>query len=57
MSFRIMGLGSEPFQHLYGLKDEELARYGAGRYVADRKPGFPDRMRFATPSPANRFCW
>ena len=44
MSFRIKGLGSEPFQHLYGLNDEDLARHGARRYVADRKPGFPDRI-------------
>ncbi len=51
MSFRIKGLGSEPFQHLYGLKDEDLARYGARRYVADRKPGFPDRIEVRDAEP------
>ena len=51
MSFRINGLGSEPFQHLYGLKDEELARHGARRYVANRKPGFPDRIEVRDAEP------
>jgi hypothetical protein len=44
MNFRILGLQSEPFQSLYGLTDEELARRGARRYIADAKPGFPDRI-------------
>jgi hypothetical protein len=44
MNFRILGLPSEPFQSLYGLTDEELARRGARRYVADANPGFPDRI-------------
>lgn len=44
MSYRIRGLSAEPFQHLFGLDDEALARAGAIRYVADKKPGFPDRV-------------
>lgn len=44
MSFRITGLDPEPFRHLFGLSDEELARQGAKRYVADTKPGYPDRI-------------
>jgi hypothetical protein len=44
MSFRILGLSPEPFLPLYGLTDEALAQYGAKRYVADAKPGFPDRI-------------
>jgi len=44
MNFRILGLQSEPFQSLYGLTDEELGRRGARRYIADAKPGFPDRI-------------
>jgi hypothetical protein len=44
MSFRITGLSPEPFRLLYGLSDEELASRGAKRYVADHKPGFPDRI-------------
>ena len=52
MSFRIRGLDSEPFRHLYGLSDEELARFGgARRYVADRKPGFPDRIEVRDAEP------
>jgi Protein of unknown function (DUF1203) len=44
MSFRITGLSPEPFRHLYGLSDQELALKGVKRYVADSKPGFPDRI-------------
>jgi Protein of unknown function (DUF1203) len=44
MSFRITGLSAEPFRHLYGLSDQELAFHGVKRYVADKSPGFPDRV-------------
>ena len=44
MSFRITGLAAEPFQHLFGLSDADLAVHGARRYIADAKPGFPDRI-------------
>jgi hypothetical protein len=44
MSFRISGLSPEPFRALYGLSDEELARRGVKRYIADHTPGFPDRV-------------
>jgi len=44
MSFRITGLSPQPFRHLFGLSDEELAKHGARRYVADTKPGYPDRI-------------
>ena len=44
MGFRISGLSPEPFRHLYGLSNEELEREGVRRYVADRTPGFPDRI-------------
>jgi len=44
MSFRITGLSPEPFRLLYGLSDEELSLRGVKRYVADHKPGFPDRI-------------
>jgi Protein of unknown function (DUF1203) len=44
MSFRIQGLSPEPFRHLYGLSDDALAAHGAKRYVADKSPGFPDRI-------------
>lgn len=42
--FRIRGLAPEDFAHLIGQSDEALARYGAQRCVADKKPGFPDRI-------------
>jgi len=44
MSFRISGLDPAPFRHLYGLSDAELSVHGAKRYVANAKPGFPDRV-------------
>ena len=44
MGFRISGLSPEPFRHLYGLSNEELEREGVKRYVADKRPGFPDRI-------------
>lgn len=42
--FRIKGLAPEEFAHLIGQSDETLERLGAKRYVADKKPGFPDRI-------------
>ena len=44
MHYRISGLSSEPFRHLYGLGDDELERKGVRHYFADKKPGFPDRI-------------
>ena len=51
MSFRITGLSPEPFCHLFGLSDEELAHHRARRYVADTKPGFPDRIEMRDAEP------
>jgi hypothetical protein len=44
MHYRICGLSPKPFRHLYGLSDDELLHKGVRRYVADKKPGFPDRV-------------
>src|ERR1035438_1160608 len=44
MSFRITGLSAEPFRHLYGLSDQGLALHRVKRYIADKRPGFPDRI-------------
>jgi hypothetical protein len=44
MNFQIAGLSPEPFRHLYGLSDQELALRGVQRCIADQKPGFPDRI-------------
>ena len=44
MTFRVIGLSSTPFQHLYGRSDADLAALGVKRYTVDAKPGFPDRI-------------
>jgi Protein of unknown function (DUF1203) len=44
MSFRITGLPSQSFRHLYGLPDGALAEHNAKRVVASESPGFPDRI-------------
>jgi hypothetical protein len=44
MAFRITGLSPEPFRHLFGLPEDELARLGVKRYVVDASPGYPDRI-------------
>jgi hypothetical protein len=51
MSFRVTGLDPKSFVHLYGLPDAELARLGVRRYVADRTPGFPDRVEVRDAEP------
>ena len=51
MPFRVSGLDPAPFRHLYGLSDEALAVHGAKRYVADAKPGFPDRIEVRDAEP------
>ena len=51
MSFRITGLSPHPFRHLFGLSDQELATHGARRYVADSKPGYPDRIEIRDAEP------
>jgi hypothetical protein len=49
--FRIRGLAPEGFSHLAGQSDETLARFGARRYVADKKPGYPDRIEMRDAEP------
>ena len=51
MAFRITGLSAEPFRHLFGLSDAELAAHTAKRYVADEKPGFPCRIEMRDAEP------
>ena len=51
MSFRITGLPPEPFRILFGLTDEELAKHGAKRCIADTKPGYPDRIELRDAEP------
>ena len=51
MPFRITGLDPAPFRTLYGLPDDALAARGVRRYVADAKPGFPDRVEVRDAEP------
>jgi hypothetical protein len=45
MSFRIVGLPAERFSYLFALSDEQLAKQGAVRKIADgRNPGYPCRI-------------
>jgi hypothetical protein len=54
MDFRIQGLSPEPFLSLYGLSDEELASRNSKRYIANAKPGFPDRIEMRDAEPGER---
>jgi len=51
MSYRVLGLDPSPFQPLFGLSDEALARLGARRCVVDKAPGFPDRIELRDAQP------
>lgn len=51
MSFRILGLDPAPFALLYGVPDEDLARWGVRRLRVDCKPGFPDRIEMRDAEP------
>ena len=50
MSYIVSGLSADPFRHLFGLPDAELARHRARRVTAGES-GFPERieLRDATP--------
>jgi len=51
MSFRITGLSPEPFKHLFGLNDEDLAANGVRRYVTEPEHTFPDRIEMRDAAP------
>ena len=51
MDFRITGLAPEPFTPLFGLEEAALVRRGARRVIADRRPGFPDRIELRDAAP------
>ena len=51
MTFRILGLSPAPFLHLFGLSERELQAHGAQRHVANRSPGFPDRIELRDAEP------
>lgn len=48
MSFRITGLSAQPFAHLFGLSEAELARHGAQRHQGE---GLPDRVELRDTTP------
>jgi hypothetical protein len=45
MTYAISGIDPSLFSHLFGLSDEELARQGAVRMIADGRPAFPCRVQ------------
>jgi hypothetical protein len=45
MTYKISGLEPSQFSHLIGLDDEELARHGAVRMIANGQPSFPCRIQ------------
>ena len=51
MSYRVTGLDPASFRHLYGLPEAALAAKGVRRYLADVKPGFPDRVEVRDAEP------
>lgn len=53
-AFRVTGLPLEPFAPLFPLDDAGLARHGARRVVADRKPGYPCRVSLVDADPGER---
>lgn len=44
MDFQISALDPEPFRHLFGLDDQELASRGIVRRTVDVTPGYPCRV-------------
>lgn len=51
MAFRITGLSPEPFRHLFGLTDDELAARGAQRWIATEGSRLPDRIEVRDAQP------
>jgi Protein of unknown function (DUF1203) len=49
--FQISALPRRDFEEWIALDDEQLAKRGGRRYVADRKPGFPCRVSLADAEP------
>ncbi|MBL4784888.1 MAG: DUF1203 domain-containing protein [Cohaesibacteraceae bacterium] len=44
MDYKVTGLSAEPFVHLYGLSETELAAQGVTRMIATEPDSFPDRI-------------
>jgi hypothetical protein len=54
MTYRIQGLDPKPFEHLFGLPDEELAERNARRVKVTNKPGFPCRVTLEDAEPGEQ---
>lgn len=53
MAFQIRALEREPFAHLFDASDEALAAHRAVRVVADKTPGYPDRISLRDAEPGD----
>ena len=51
MNYKIHGLSPKTFEKLFGLSEDELAKHGAIRVIADAKPGFPCRVTLEDAEP------
>lgn len=51
MTYRITGIDPAPYRPLFGLSDEELHARNARRLMADKRPGFPCRVRLEDAEP------
>lgn len=54
MPFQVLPISATPFQPLYGLSDQALARRGAMAVTADAKPGYPCRVSLRDAEPGER---
>ena len=54
MNYRIQGLDPRPFEHLFGLSDERLAKHNARRVTVTNKPGFPCRVSLEDAEPGEQ---
>ena len=55
MDFRITGMSSAPFKHLYGLDDAALRAVGVRTKIVDEPRAFPDRIELRDGIPGERF--
>lgn len=55
MDFRITGLSPEPFRHLFGLPDAELAKHRAKRCIVGSARVFPERIEMRDGEPGEVF--
>jgi hypothetical protein len=52
--FQVSALRRDDFEELFTLDDEALARRGAKRCIADRRPGYPCRVSLQDAEPGER---